>query len=227
MYSGHNEEVCPISDSKPLSKTFNQCGGKLTIEEHDVIITVPELAISRGEEVKIQAFASLIGPYQLPDDYEPISVFVWIAANYMFKKPVRITIPHFASIGDLNEISNVAVLTANKKDLTLSENGDIMLRMHKSVYDYRYEVNDAYCDYYTDHFCSKCLARQRSVVFKLFNRSILSSSREASNPNRTRITVFFCVPEDYKTADELVIEICICYSLKHCLQVCEVFCNRT
>ena len=210
--------MCPISDY-PFSKKINHYGGKLTIEEHDVTITVPVLAVSRGDEVKIQAVASLIGPYQLPDDYEPISVYVWIAANYMFKKPVRITIPHFTSIGNLDETSNVTVLTANNKDLTVNENGDVVLQMHKSVYDYHYEVNDDYCDYYTDHFCSKCLARRRSFIFKLFNRSTLSSSREAFNPNQTRITVFFCVPEDYETADELLIEICICYSLKHCLQV--------
>ena len=226
-----NKEVCPISDCKPLSRTFDHCGGTLIIEEHDVTITVPELAVSRGEEVEIQAVASLIGPYKLPNDYKAISVFVWIAADYMFKKPVRITIPHFASIGDLDEISDVAVLTANEKDLILNENGDIMLQMHKSVYDYHYEVNDDYCDYYTNHFCSKCLARRRSFIVKLFNRFMLSSPREVSNPNPprevnlTRITVFFCVPEDYETADELLIEICICYSVKHCLQVCEVFIN--
>ena len=223
LYSGNDQEVCPISDYSPLSKTFYYEGGKLTIEEHDVTITVPELAVSIGEEVEIQAVASLIGPYNLPDDYEPISVFVWVGADYRFKKPVKVTIPHFASIRGLDEISDVAVLTANNKDLTINESGDVMLQMCKSVYDYQCEVKSEYCDYYTDNFCSKCLARRRSLSFKLFKRFRSSSPREVSNANQTRITVFFCVPEDYETADELLIEICICYSVSHCLKVCKIF----
>ena len=215
-----NKEVCPISDCKPLSKRFNHSGGTLIIEDHDVTITVPELAVSRGEEVEIQAVVSLIGPYKLPDDYYPISVFVWVGADYTFKKPVRITIPHFASIRDLDEMSDVTVLIANNKELTFNENGDIILQMHKSIYDYQCEVKSEYCDYYTDNFCSKCLARRRSLIFKLFTRFTLSTPREVSNANQTKIAVFFCVPEDYETADELLIEICICYSVKHCLQVC-------
>ena len=89
---------------------------------------------------------------------------------------------------------DVVVLTADMKDLVLNENGDFILQMHESVYDYHYEVNDDYCDYYTDHFCSKCLSRRRSCIFKLFSRLTLSTPRELSNPNRTRITVFFLRP---------------------------------
>ena len=140
----------------------------------------------------------------------------------MFKKPVHIRIPHIASFMGLDEGFDVVVLTANKKDLVLNENGNLVLQMHESVYDYQYEVNDDYCDYYTDHFCSKCLARRRSRIVKLLNRLTLSTPREISNPSCTRITVFFCVPDDYATADELLIELCICYSLKHCLEVCKL-----
>ena len=207
-----------------LSKTFDHNGGELIIEEHDVTITIPELAISQGEKVKVQASASLLGPYKLPDGYDLVSVFVWIEADYRFRKLVKITIPHFASIENLDQRFDVVILTADTKDLILNENGDLMLQMHESVYDYQYEVNDDYCDYYTDHFCSKCLARRRSLISRLFNR-LTFSPREVLYPNRTRITVSFCVPDDYATADDLLIELCICYSLKHCLQVilCKVF----
>ena len=209
-----------------LSKTFDHNGGELIIEEHDVTITIPELAISEGDKVEVQAIVSLTGPYQLPDGYDLVSVFVWIEADYRFRKLVKITIPHFASIENLDQRFDVVILTANENDLVLNEYGDSLLQMHESVYEYQYEVNDDYCDYYTDHFCSKCLARRRSFIFRLFNR-LTFSPREVPYPSRTRITVFFCVPDDYATADDLLIELCICYSLKHCLQVgsyvCEVF----
>jgi len=183
--------MCPISDLIPLSKTFDHHGGVLIIEEHDITITVPKLAVSKGEEVKIQAVASLVGPYKLPDDYVPISVFVWIGTDCRFNKPVKITIPHFAFIKDQDEIFDVVFLTANKKDTILTEDGDLLFQMHESVYDYRHEVNSDYCDYYTDHFCSKCLARRRSFICKLFNRLSFSSPSESPCPSRTRVTVFF------------------------------------
>ena len=214
MYT--DEEVDLISDPVPvLSKTFDYHGGDLIIEEHDVTVIVPELAVAEGDEVEVQAIVSLTGPYKLPDGYDLVSVFVWIEADYRFRKLVKITIPHFACIENLDQRFDVVVLTANEKDL---DNGDSLLLMHESVYDYQYEVHDDYCDYYTDHFCSKCLARRRSFIFRLFNR-LTSSPREVPYPSRTRITVFFCVPDDYATADELLIELCICYSLKYCLQV--------
>ena len=218
-----NEEFL-ISDTELLSKMFDHNGGVLIIEEHDVTITVPELAISEGDKVEVKAAANLIGPYKLPDEYDQISVMVWMGADYMFKKPVHIRIPHCVSITDPNEAFDVVVLTANKDDLVLNKNGDLVLQMHESVYDYHYEVNDDYCDYYTNHFCSKCLARRKSFVFNLFSRLTSSTPREISNPIRTRITVFFCLPHDYATANKLIIELCICYSLKDCLRVSKVFC---
>ena len=208
--------------SNPVSmlvKTFDHHGGKLIIEDHDITIDVPQSAVLEGDEVTVQAFASLTGPYVLPDGYELVSVFVCIEADYMFNKLVRITIPHFAVIDNLDQSFDVVVLTANEIDSVGNEDGDFVLQMHESVYDYRCEVNDDYCNYYTNHFCSKCLARRRSLVFRLFNRVTLSTPREAACYNRTRITVFFCVPDDYANTDDLLIELCICYSLKHCLQV--------
>ena len=226
MYTGEEVHLININISDPvpliLSKTFDHHGGELIIEEHNVTITVPELAVSEGDEVVVRAIVSLTGPYKLPDGYDLVSVFVWVGADYRFRKLVKVTIPHFASIENLDQKFDVVVLTANEKDVVLNDNGDSLLLMHESVYDYQYEVNDDYCDYYTDHFCSKCLARRRSFIFRLLNRSTLSSPREVPYPSRTRITVFFCVPDDYATADELLIEFCICYSLKHCLQVCNV-----
>ena len=209
-------EECPISNYKPLSKSFDHNGGVLIIEDHDVTITVPELAVAKGDKVEVQAAAGLIGPYKIPSDCSPVSVFVWMGANYMFKKPVRIRIPHCASITDSNDAFGMVVLTADKRDLVLNENGDVVLQMHESVYDYLYEVHDDYCDYYTNHFCSKCLARR--LCFSKLLRGI-------SYHNRTKIAVFFCVPDDYATADDFLIELCICYSLYHCLQVSKVFCD--
>ena len=208
-----------------LSRTFDHYGGELNIEEHDVTITVPQLAVSKGDKVEVQACASLVGPYKLPDGYDLVSVVVCIEADYRFNKLIKVTIPHFAAIENLDQSFDVVILTADSKDIVLNENGDFVLQMHESVYDYQYEVNDSCCVYYTNHFCSKCLARRRYLIFRLFNWLTLSAPREVNYP-KTRITVFFCVPDDYASADEMLIELCICYSFRHCLQVCVYTCVR-
>ena len=209
------EEKCPISECKLLSKTFDHHGGELIIEEHDVNIAVPELAVFEGVKVEIQAAASLTGPYRLPDDCNLVSVFVWIGANYRFKRPVKITVPHFACIKGLDH--RMVILTANEKDIVHKEDGNYELQMHESVYDYQYDVHDDYCVYFTNYFCSKCYV-ERSSIYNLFNALILSPLASLFNFGR-RLMIFFCYPEDYETANELKIELCICYSLKCCLEV--------
>ena len=206
-------EECPIKDCQPLSKIFDHHGGELNIEEHDVTITVPELAVPKGEKVEVKAVASLIGPYKLPEDYDYVSVFVWIGSDYRFKKQVKIRIPHFASIENSDcKFDNIVVLTANMKDQVPDENGNFLLQMHKEQddrgdfllqmqKDVYYDVQDYFCDYYTYQFCSKCVAR-RSIQ------------------NKSRVTTFFYRSVDFATKRITTIDLCICYSMKHCLQVC-------
>ena len=219
-------EECPIKDRKPLSKIFDHHGGELIIKEHDITIPVPELAVPKGDKAEVQAVASLLGLYKLPEDYDCISVFVWIGSDYRFKKQVKIRIPHFAFIEDPDNIFNIVILTANMKDQVCDENA-LVLQMHKSVYDYHYEVNDYYCDYYTDHFCSKCVARRRSIVRKLFSLFSCArescETRESSEPaelSKARVMLHFYVSDNFATEFETTIDLCICYSIKECLKVC-------
>ena len=81
-----NEEICPLRNSQIISKTFDYNGGELFIKEHAVKVTVPIGAIDKNYEVQIQAAASLFGPFIIPEDYYPISAYVWIGACYKFKK---------------------------------------------------------------------------------------------------------------------------------------------
>ena len=201
-----------------LSKTFDHHSGELIIEDHDITIAVPQLAISEGDKVNVQACASLTGPYLLPDGYELVSVFICIEANYRFSKLVRITIPHFAAIESLDQSFELVILTAESNDLVLNEDGDFVLQMHESVYDYQYKINDDHCDYYTNHFCSKCLAR-RSRLYSWLTLFSPTCSR------KTNLTVFYCVPDNYASANDLLIELCICYSTKYCIEVCLYVCT--
>ena len=203
-------EECPIKNCKPLSQIFDHHGGKLIIAEHDVTITVPELAVPKGEKVEVKAVASLIGPFKLPEDYVCVSVFVWIGSDYRFKKQVKIRIPHFASIGNSDDNSDIAVLTANTKDQVPGENGAFILQMHKS--ECNFEVNAYYCDYFTYHFCSNCLAKSRSIYGAIVRNlvSFFSCTRES------RTMIYFYVSDNFAPT---TIELCICYSVKECLEV--------
>ena len=215
------EEKCPISECKLLSKTFDHHGGELIIEEHDVTIAVPKLAVFEGVKVEMQAAASLTGPYELPDDCSLVSVFVWIGANYRFTKPVKVTVPHFARNKDLDH--RMVILTANEKDI-VHRDDEYVLQMHESEFDYHYEISahGDYCVCYTNQFCSKCLA-EKPYYYNLICPII--SLFEYLYKSSRRIMVFCCYPNDYKTADELKIELCICYRLEYCMQVCTFICT--
>jgi len=205
-----------------LSKTFDYHGGELVIKEHDVTIAVPELAVFEGVKVEIQAAASLTGPYELPADCNLVSVFVWIGANYRFKKPVKITIPHFAYFEGLDHC--IGILTADEKDIVHKEDGNYIVQMHKSVYDYQYEVNSNCCIYHTNHFCSKCLV-EWSYFYRLLY-PILSLSEYFFKSSR-KIMVFSCYPDDCETTNECIIEFYICYKLEYCMQVRTYVCMNS
>ena len=92
---------------------FDYNGGELVIKEHAVKVIVPTGAIDRDHEAQIEVASSLFGPFIIPEDYYPISVYVWIGGCYKFEKKVMVETEH-----DIEEIdvSELCVLTACNED---------------------------------------------------------------------------------------------------------------
>ena len=191
-----------MRDFQIISKVFDYDGGDLLIKEYAVKVTVPIGAIDKDCKVQIKVAASLFGPFTIPKDYYPISVYVWIGACYEFKKKLKIEMEHDIVVSEETNISELCVLTACEEDKFYGENSQILYNMHEDACEYHYELNKSTCTFFASHFCSKCLA----------------AKGKANKPRR--IIMYHYLPKDYKSAYEFVAEVCLCYDLNFCTEVC-------
>ena len=196
----NNNEKCPLKDCPIISKMFDYNGGELVIKEHAVKVTVPIGAIDKCCEAQIEVAASLFGSFIIPEDYCPISVYVWIGASYEFKKKLMVETEHDIVVTEETNISELCVLTACEEDKCGKENQ--ILKMHKDTCEYK--LKKSTCTIFTSHFCSICLAAKKG-----------GKAYKAK-----RIIMYQYLPADYKSADEFVAEVCFCYDLQNCREVC-------
>ena len=108
-----NKEPCPLVDSNITSEKLTSDGGIISIEEYGLNIIVPRGAIEDRCVVEIQAAASLFGPFAIPTDCRPVSPYVWIAANYVFKKLIQIEFEHHVDISGLEDTSRLCLLSVS------------------------------------------------------------------------------------------------------------------
>ena len=185
-----NEEKCPFDDVKIIaSKQLTQNGDVLDFEHCGLKVTVPEGAIEEDYCVEIQVAVSLFGPFHVPSDCRPVSPYVWIAANYLFKRKLQIEFQHHA---DVSDTSKLCILKACCSKFSICQ-------MHITTQDH-YVISDTVCTLYTNHFCSYCLASKSDQV-------------------ADRIIAYHYLPEDYKLANTFRAEICFCYDLSICKEV--------
>ena len=197
-----NKERCPLMDYQIISKLFDHNGGELLIKEHAVKVTIPAGAIDEDCEVQIEAAASLFGPYSIPEDYYPISAYVWIGACYEFRKTLKVEMEHDIDVSEETNVSELCVMTACEEDKVVGEYNQILFKMHEDTCEYRYELNKSTCTFFASRFCSKCLAAR-------------GKAKKAK-----RIIMYHYLPEDYKSEYEFVAEVCFCYDLQFCKEVC-------
>ena len=189
-----NAEPCPFKDSDIVSSKFTCDGGLMFIENYGVKVIIPKGAIENSC-VEVQAAASLFGPFVVPDNCRPVSPYVWIASNYVFKKQLQIEIEHHADISNVKEIS---------KKLCLLKACYSKCNAHPKMYmttgSYHYIINDTTFTLFTNHFCSVCLAAENKQI-----------------PDR--IVAYQYLPADYVSADTFRAEVCFCYDLTICKEV--------
>ena len=183
-----------------MEKYFDSKGDKLLIGKHSVTITVPKGAVAHGDKVQIQAAASLIGPYIIPEGYYPVSAFVWIGASYTFKKHVLVQIEHHAALSQQEDILQMSLLTACHKDRVTRSDGQAMYIMHEPIYQPSCTIEESVFIYNTDNFCSNCLAKRNETI-----------------PDK--IVVYHMLSKLYKSAELFTSEICFCYNLELCKEV--------
>ena len=195
-----SKEKCPLINYNIESKNINSNGGMLFIEDHMIFIQVPENAVAKDDIVEVQAAVSYYGYYEIPDDYQPISAFLWVAADYKFKEQVKVIMPHYGAVFTEDDKSAISVLTASEEDGVKKEEGQIVYKMHQDN-SYECEVEGAVCVYKVNHFCSNCIAARKTKNL----------------PNRIVALHYF--PEDYISIYNVKSEVCFCYDTEFCKTV--------
>ena len=193
------EEQCPFENSTIFSKSFTPEGGVMIIKEYGVTVIVPEGAIE-SSCIKIQAAANLFGPFIIPEDCRPVSPYVWISADYVFKKKLQIEIEHHADVASFKDTSQLCVLKSSCSECSAHDHHfktHIMTKWNIN----NYNISDTVCTLFSDHFCSYCLASKTDEI-----------------PDR--IIAYHYLPHDYRSADSFKAELCFCYDLTICKNVC-------
>ena len=192
-----NKEQCPFKYSNIVTRQFSSDGGIMDIEEYGVRVTVPKGAIE-DHCVEIQAAASLFGPFIIPHDCHPVSPYVWIAADYVFKKQLQVNIEHHADITNLKDESQLCILKTCCSECSTHDHHSEAHIMTK--WNEQFNINDTVCTLFTNHFCSQCLVSKNDQI-----------------PDR--IIAYHYLPDDYKFADSFRAELCFCYDLSICKKV--------
>ena len=81
-------EQCPFKNTEIILKTFTSEGGDMVIKEYGVRVNVPKGAID-SDDIEIYTAASLFEPFMIPKYCRLVSPYVWIAADYVFKKRIQ------------------------------------------------------------------------------------------------------------------------------------------
>ena len=145
-----NQELCPLPDVDITSEDFTNAGGVVVIEKYGVKVTIPNGAIEDHHIVEIQVAASLFGPFNIPNNCHPVSAYVWMGANYTFKKLIEIEFEHHADISNSKNILQLCILKACCTKC--NSNHPLMYEITQE-----YVISDSICTLYTNHFCSYCL----------------------------------------------------------------------
>jgi len=203
LYSAPDSELCSFPNEEVVSKTFNQCGGTLEIEQHGVQIYIPENAIAKNDLVEMKACGSLTGPYQLPEDYERVSILLWVSADYPFQKYVQMFLQHFEAIESEGDIKDLCVLTASESDKEIdSETDELLYRMHEDEIEHYFQAGYDECKILTKSWCTKCLAKKKK-------------------PKKGRCVGYGYLEKPIFNAGSVKFkfEMCFCYALKWCIKV--------
>ena len=199
-------EKCPFPNKEVATKTFNHNGGNIIIKEHDVLIHIPQNAISNNDLVEVKTCGSLVGPFKMPPGYERVSAYVWVGSTYKFQKCVQMYLQHFEAADNEEDIKDLCLMTASECDKT-TESGEDVYLMHEDETEHYFEAGCDECYILTKSWCTKCVAKKRK-------------------PNAGRCLAFGYLsrPMYHERSVQISFEICICYSLAECSQVLSLYC---
>ena len=154
-------EECCFDHAAVFTHYVDHRGGVYYYKDHDVALFIPPGAVLQNDCVEIKVSSSFYGKFQMPQNYNRISSFVWVGAtNYVFKVPVYLIMNHFVDIKSVRNIRTLSAFEACELHSSRSDDGILMMQEVATSY---FDSDLKYCIISTNHFCTYCLGElQRS-----------------------------------------------------------------
>ena len=184
-----------------MSDTVNDYGNQITIEAHNITITIPPGAVEKGYIVEIKVGANCFGPLSFPEGYyHCISPCLWIHTEYNFKKLLKVEMEHHAVVCQQEDMQELCILEGIKDDTD----------DYGSGYTIMHEVNDK----------SQCKFRLGSSICTYCTRSKYTCLASKSKEIADRVSVHYWLPQSYKSDEKFLAIFHFCYDLKFYSEVC-------
>ena len=202
------KEKSPLDDTAVFTHYVDCIGGVYYYKDHDVALFIPPGAVLQDEWVEIKVSSSFYGQFHMPENYNRISSYVWVGANYDFKVPVYLIVNHFVNMKSVKNIKTLTAFEACK--LYSSSNNNETVTMQEISTSY-FDTDLKYCVISTDHFCTYCLAELQT-----------SSNIEECNSHNEFLAVYYNY-EKVKPNKGITYtaEICCLYLNNNCFKVCK------
>ena len=184
-----------------MSDKVGDYGKQITIEAHNITITIPNGAVEKGYVVEIKAGASLFGSFSFPEEYyHCVSPYLWIHTDYIFKKPLKVEMEHHGVVSQQEDISKLCTMEGIKDDTD----------DYGSKYTIMREVDDK----------SQCKFKLGSSVCTYYTKSKYTCLASKSKKITDKIAVYYWLPQSYESAENFLAIFHFCYDLKFYNEVC-------
>ena len=135
----------------PLGITYHSAS-------HGVTVVIPKGAVKSTAELKFAV--ALVGPFQIPAGYHPVSAVVWITVSQPLLKPAQLRLPHCAKLKTGLDSRKLCFLTAS--DESFLRTGVFQFQPNPSAHQ-EFTVGHQYGAIHLDHFCCNCIVENETV----------------------------------------------------------------
>ena len=167
--------TCGEGECMTITSTLSDCtsrGKMFTDEANDFSLEIPQGAIPAGEVLVVDVGVALFGPFQFPPGLRPVSPLFWVCVpdnpNVQFLKPVTVTLPHFLTLENDDDIQSLGLtfLKANH-----DKNSEGLYEFQSIDGDKDFKTLKTHGILKALHFCFLCIATRdipRSLDRALF-----------------------------------------------------------
>ena len=190
-----------MKDAQIVSDKVGDYWKQITIEEHNITITIPKGAVEKGYVVEIKAGASFFGSFSFPEEYyHRVGPYLWIHTEYSFKKPLKVEMEHHAVVNQQEDKSHLCAMEGIK-DNTDDYGTKCTMYEVADKSQCQFQLSSSFCTYYTRSKYT-CLASKSTKI-------------------ADKVVVNYWLPQFYES-DAAIFH--FCYDLKFYNEVC-VFVN--